>query len=284
MQQIENGIFFEKNLPGVTLGAIILPQGTLLIDAPLRTEDALSWKASMINRGRGSHRLLVVLDAHHDRNLGARAIEFPILAHNETVKAFRSRTAVFKGQNIEMGAEWERYMEVIGTRWTHPSLTFTKYLRLHWGDHDILIEHRPGPMSGAIWVNIPDKKIVFIGDAVTADQPPFLGQANIPAWIESLNLLSSSAYRTYTIISGRNGLITKDVVRAQRSYLKKILNRLEKMAQKEASIEAVDKIVPKLLSNFEIPSKYDSFYEQRLRYGLQQYYNRHYHPPQPEDE
>ena len=40
MHKIEQGIYYENAYPGVTIGAVILPLGTVLIDAPLRAEDA----------------------------------------------------------------------------------------------------------------------------------------------------------------------------------------------------------------------------------------------------
>jgi hypothetical protein len=49
MQQIERGIYFENSYPGVTVGAILLPLGTILIDAPLRPEDARNWLNLLYN-------------------------------------------------------------------------------------------------------------------------------------------------------------------------------------------------------------------------------------------
>jgi len=278
MEQIENGIYYEDSFPGVTLGAVILPQGTLLIDSPLRVEDGRSWKTSIINRGRGTHRLLVVLDANHDRNLGARTLDFPILAHEETAATFQDRTAVFKGQNLETGAEWERFMEVLGTRWVHPTLTFTKKMHILWGAYEIIIEHHPGPMAGSSWVMLPEAKVVFVGDTITGKHPPFLAHANLTAWIESLDLLLSPTYRGFTIVGGRDGLATAKTVRSARSFLKKALKELEKTSQRGASPEAIEKLIPKLLSDFDPPKNLESLYRQRLTYGLQQYYSRTYLP------
>ena len=44
MQQIDRGIYFENSYPGVTVGAILLPMGTVMVDAPLRAEDARTWR------------------------------------------------------------------------------------------------------------------------------------------------------------------------------------------------------------------------------------------------
>ena len=64
MQAISDEIYYEDSIPGVTLGVIILPGGTLLIDSPLRAEDARSWKSTILTQGRGTHRLLVNMDEH----------------------------------------------------------------------------------------------------------------------------------------------------------------------------------------------------------------------------
>ena len=51
MQQIEHGIYIENSYPGVTVGAILLPMGTILVDAPLRAEDARAWLNVIYNLG-----------------------------------------------------------------------------------------------------------------------------------------------------------------------------------------------------------------------------------------
>ena len=84
MQQIKPGIYFEDQHLGVTLGALVYSHGTVLIDAPLRPEDARSWRSGLLSQRGGIGRLLVLLDAHPDRSLGARSLESTILVHQET--------------------------------------------------------------------------------------------------------------------------------------------------------------------------------------------------------
>ena len=86
MQQIDPGIYYEDSYLGVTLGALIMPRGTIMIDAPLRGEDARSWRSVLISQRSGPNRLLVNLDTHPDRTLGARAMECPIVAHKHTAQ------------------------------------------------------------------------------------------------------------------------------------------------------------------------------------------------------
>ncbi len=276
MQAIAQNIYLENSYAGVTLGAVTLAGGTLLIDTPLRAEDARAWKSALLTQSRGTHRLIVILDIHADRTLGCRAIDYPIIAHEETAGAFKERTTIFKGQDTGGGASWELHPEVSGTRWQRPNITFDKQLSLHWGGPEIRIEHHPGPTPGAAWVHLPSEKIVFIGDTVTLNQPPFLARADLDAWHESLNLLASRQFAEYTIICGRGGIVTVDMIREQRKLLKSINGRVSTMARRKNKPEDTVKMVPSLMKKFSCPADLEEHYTQRLQYGLYHYFaNQH---------
>ncbi len=83
MQEIANNIFIETQYPGVTLGAIGRKHGLVLIDAPFRQDDARSWRSALLNLGGGITNIMIQLDAHMDRTMGAKAMECTILSHAE---------------------------------------------------------------------------------------------------------------------------------------------------------------------------------------------------------
>jgi glyoxylase-like metal-dependent hydrolase (beta-lactamase superfamily II) len=159
-----------------------------------------------------------------------------------------------------------------------PEITFSHQMTIYWGPNPLLFEHHPGPSAGAAWVILPEAKVVFVGDAVLRNQPPFLAGADLPAWLETLKLLLSPAYRGWLVVSGRGGLVTGDVIRTQKDYLEQVLNKVEKLAQKKASPDAIENLVTPLVSSFKVPANRHQKYAQRLRYGLYHYYARHYHP------
>ena len=277
MQQINRGIFFEDSYPGVTVGAIILPQGTMLIDAPLRMEDARAWLNLLYSQGSKNHRVLVNLDAHPDRSLGARSMECTIIAHQKTAQVFRGRPSIFKGQNAEGGSEWETYDEMMGTRWAMPDITFTQRLTIHWGEPDVILDHHPGAAPGGVWVIVPASKVVFVGDVVLPNQPLFLTNADIPAWIETLDVLLHS-YRDFSIISGRGGVVPIEMVVKQQQHLKHILKGLERLAKRNASADAVEDMISGLLNDFTFAPELKETYIHRYRHGLYQYYAQRYRP------
>jgi len=279
MQEITKNIFIEDQFLGVTLGVIVTPRGLIQIDAPPSPEDARSWRASLMNLGGGVDRLLINMDAHPDRTLGARAMDCTVVAHEKTAYIFRTRPGTFKAQGEETGADWESIPGLGSVRWAPPEISFLDQLSLHWGDSPVLLEHRPGPSNGSIWVNLPEEKVLFIGDTVMKNQPPFLAGSNLKAWLESLNLLLESEYKGYTFISSRGGVVTTAVIKAQYDLLKHIHDKLNKSTSKKPNPAAVEKMVTTLLTWFKAPAARQKQFAQRLRYGLLHYNARQYHTP-----
>jgi len=279
MEAIAKNVYIDDRFLGVTLGVISQPRGLIQIDAPPSPEDGRSWRAAMMGMGNGPERVLINLDAHPDRTLGVRAMDCTVIAHEKTAQAFRNRPNTFKAQGDETGANWEAIPGLGSVRWAPPEISFLDQLTLHWSNTPILLESHPGPTPGAIWVILPSEKVVFVGDAVLKNQPPFLAHADLPAWIEMLKMLLEPEYKGFTIVSGRGGVVTPQVVRHQIEVLKRIYDRVEKIGKKKTTANVTDKIADQLLKGFRAPAARQKQYAHRLRYGLHYYYVRHYQPP-----
>ncbi len=275
MQEITPDIFIETNYLGVVLGAINAPHGLILIDAPLRPEDNRTWRSSLLNLSGGVDRMLINLDAHPDRTLGARAMECTIVGQEKIALAFRNRPTTFKSQNSETGADWELIPSLGTIRWNPPEISFSEKMQIHWGDRPILLEARPGPYAGSLWIILPQEKVIFVGDAVLKDQPPFLSHADLPAWIANLKELQAQEYHEYFIVSGRSGLVTQEDVRKQTTYLEKINEVIDQFCEQKLPSESLEKIILEFLSPFQFPSYKSIQFAQRLRWGLT-----HYHSPE----
>jgi len=279
MQEIASNVYIEEQYHGVTLGVIVTPRGLIQIDAPPSPEDARAWRASLMNLGGGLERALVSLDAHPDRTLGARAMDCIVIAHEKTADAFRTRPNTFKAQGEETGAEWESIPGLGSVRWVPPEISFLNQMTLHWGGEPVLLEHHAGPASGSIWAHMPEEKIVFVGDAVLKNQPPYLAGAHLADWIASLNLLLSPEFKGYTIISGRGGVVTTNMVKTQLDFIKHVHSKLDKATSKKPTANATEKLVTALLPWFKAPAARQKQFAQRLRYGILHYNARPSHVP-----
>ena len=271
MQEITNNIYIEDQFHGVTLGVIVTPRGLIQIDAPPSPEDARSWRATLMNLGGGMERALINLDAHPDRTLGARAMDCTVIAHEKTANTFRTRPNTFKAQGEETGADWESIPGLGSVRWAPPEISFLDQMTLHWGDTPVLLEHHAGPSSGSIWVRLPEEKIVFVGDAVLKNQPPFFAGANLTDWLTALDLLLGPDFKGYTIISSRGGVVTTNIIKTQLDFIKHVNDKLDKFTAKKTNPAATEKLVTSLLTSFKAPAARQKQFAQRLRYGLLHY-------------
>jgi len=278
MKSIASGVFLESNYPGVILGVLELPEGVVLIDAPPRPDDGRDWLANLMNLDSVSNRILVNLDSHPDRTLGTRVMDSTVLAHKATADKFKQRPAIFKAHSFESGSEWELCSGLSGIRWFHPNLVYSDQVQLHLGGTKVVVEHHAGPEEGASWVVLPELEIVFVGDAVITKQPPFLSNANLPAWIENLDILLSKEYASYKIISSRSEMVDEKAIKKMRSLIAETYKQLERIKKKSFDPALVDKLVDKLISASESPTRQKKTHSQRLRYGLRNYYTRVYFP------
>lgn len=279
MQEITKFIYIEEQFLGVTLGVIVTPRGLIQIDAPPAPEDARSWRASLMNLGGGIDRLLVNMDAHPDRTLGARAMDCTVVAHEKTAYIFRTRPSTFKAQGEETGADWEAIPGLGSVRWAPPEISFLDQMTLHWGNSPVVLEHRPGPSNGSIWVKLPEEKVIFLGDTVMKNQPPFLSGSNLGDWLETLQRLLEPEFKGYTFISSRGGVVTTNAIKAQYDFLKLVQDKLNKSIGKKPNPAAVEKLVTSLLTWFKAPAARQKQFAQRLRYGLMHYNSRQHHTP-----
>ena len=117
---------------------------------------------------------------------------------------------------------------------------------------------------------------MFVGDAVTVKEPPYVGAADIDNWLESLDVLRSDDMKGYRRVSGRDGRIKRDDINAMARFLRKIPVRLERMAEEEDIELAAEKIAEELIDDFSVSSSRYPLAQLRLQSGLIHLFNRTY--------
>jgi len=278
VKKLKSNIYYESNYTGATVGALLFSKDTVLVDAPLKPEEGRAWLSNLHKAGAKSRRLAINLDSHPDRTLGTQTLDAQVLAHRETVRQFRRRAAIFKALKQESGAEWEETPGLSGLRWVLPRITFTDHTLLHFDGHELRVEMHPGPGPGACWLVSPKDKVVFVGDTLAVGEPPFLAQADIPAWLKQLDLLASRNFRGYTIIAGRGGKAAGKDIANLRRFLKTVEEKLRALAKKKSAQAEIEKLAVKLAEKFNAPAKRKVLYAQRLKFGMQNYFIRRYQP------
>jgi glyoxylase-like metal-dependent hydrolase (beta-lactamase superfamily II) len=272
MREVAAGIFVEGRYAGVHVGAIASAGHVLLVDSPVRIEDGRDWAGQM--SGHGRPRYLALLDHHPDRVLGARGFDLPILAHDITREVMSGWPDTYKGAARPLGCEADRLKRITGVSRAIPDLTFQDRMVLHVGQREVHLVHRPGTMPGAIWVIVPELRTAFIGDTVAIQEPPFLSEAELEAWLLNLEDLRRAEFRNYRLISSRAGLVRQEAVGEMASFLKRVDKRLANAAKSRTSAETVGGYSRQFLRAFGLPSTRREQALQRLQVGLSRLYHR----------
>ncbi len=155
-----------------------------------------------------------------------------------------------------------------------PDIIFKEKMTVALPGRPVHLLHRPGPTAGSIWVDIPSKSTVFVGDAVTVNEPPYLGQADIDAWLESLDMLREPPYDEYKVLSSRDGLVDRDEINDMARFLRKVPVRLERLEERQDLEGAAITIASELVEDFSPTIARTPVAEERLQAGLIELYQR----------
>jgi glyoxylase-like metal-dependent hydrolase (beta-lactamase superfamily II) len=274
MRKVTSDVHIENKFPAVYLGLIVVNGKTLLIDCPIRLEDGRSWMQEVLEYGEPAYTVL--LDHHPDRVVGARDSIMPLVGHTLTSQIIAAKSDSFKGSAHPIGAETDRLKRVTGVSRSIPNLTFSDKMTIRLSGGEIEVWHRPGPMEGSIWVVFHRQEVLFIGDAVMVDEPPFIGESNIPAWLETLDDLRSEEFRSYHLISSRQGKVDREEINTMARFLRKVQLRMEHLEGMDDPEAGFDKYAQELLDDFPLSGpRHDRAYL-RLRVGFEDLYQKLY--------
>jgi glyoxylase-like metal-dependent hydrolase (beta-lactamase superfamily II) len=273
MQKLAKDIYVETGFPGVTVGAILTPEGIICIDTPTHPADARRWRLKLAQLTQKPVRFVVNLDHHRDRVLGDQWFEAPVIAHESTHERVRLLPELFKGGLADAGADADLAANLAGVRIILPQMTFTDELTLVKGGREIRLVHRPGSTPSAIWVELPAEQIVFTGDAVTNDVPPFLHDADLETWLENLALLQKKKYFAKVVVPGRGAVTDKKGVKDMENFLKVVRRKVENLVRARKTRLDAALAAPSLLEYFTVPNAVRDHYTRRLRAGLEHIYD-----------
>ena len=268
MEEIAQNIFIEQSYPGVVSSVLRLRHGLLMIDSPFLADDRQSWQQKLVNLGGGVSRLLVLLDSHMDRLLGVPLSELPILAHENVLQIIAGLPTPSRTLEKLSGSESDPYEMPQNGRGVLPNMTYSHQLRLYWDDQPVIVTHQPGGHSAGSWVRYDAQSVIFVGDSVVVNQPPFLACCDLDRWIDELTWLSSDYFRGYQVVSGRDGPVTQKSVVKMIEFLTMIKGVVTELKSLENWSEEVDRWVPEILRKFDFDGDKAEQNYNRLAWGL----------------
>jgi cyclase len=267
MHKLAAGIYAETSFKGVNVGAIVTPDGIVCIDTPTNPADCRKWRLKLAQLGGQPIRYVINTDHHRDRTLGNQWFEAPVIAHEAVAERLRAYPEPYRAEAGSPASEIALAAELNGVQIVPPQLTFNEQLVLVKGGREIHLLHRPGSAPGAIWVHLPERKVLFTGDAVVLGTVPFLGEADLDLWIENLSQVRRARFPANVIVPGRGPVTDKEGVKEMIDFLRLARRKIYRLAGRRGPADAAS-ILPDLLDYFSISGAERDHVARRFKSGL----------------
>lgn len=269
MQELTPNVSIQLNALGLYTGIIQTNEGNILIDSPHRNEDYKAWTS---RSAKSDALFLVLLDTQYDRTLSAKGCDCIVISQSDYLLPSRPRQQAVKLQEELIGTGDSHEQMGSSSRGFAPEISFDQNLNLYLGGIDLSLEHHPGSNMAGIWAILPKEKVIFVGDSVMVNQPPFLAYADPAAWVEDMKILTSKAYKGYQIVSSRNGVVSQDQARAMGKLMSFIQQSFASLSEKKADLDSYLNLIPRILKRIEYSPVDSELFFNRLRWGLTTYY------------
>ena len=248
MQQLAEGIYAEISYEGVNVGAIMTPRGIICIDAPSYPRDARHWAMRLRQINAAPVQYLILLDDNGDRLLNTRWLNAKIVTHDVTRATLLSYEKRYPQALLDSLAQRNPLAgkELSSSPVDRPDVTFSHRLAILKHVYEIELIHAPGPSAGSIWAYLPRQEILFMGDSLTIGEMPSLLNADLDAWLDSLDFLQNKMSNVKLIVPGRGPLGDMSHVEAMRHALSQVRERLDRFAQGGATAQETGEAISAL--------------------------------------
>jgi cyclase len=275
VQEIAPNIFVESGYHGANVAFIVTGQGVILIDTPMLPEEARHWQQQI--QQRTDEPILYILNTDHHRAHVIGNQFFPtatVIAHERAWKEMKSYGDSFRTRLLNMYRDripeavevWKSELQII-----QPQVTFSGRTLLYKGDKEIHLIPVGGHTPATTVIYFPQEKLLFAGDVVVTNRPPFLSQGNTKEWLEALTYLRKLRYDI--LIPGHGELTGKEATENMSQYLRMVRRKVRSAYRSGLSKADTARSLSHLIRFWPIPSFEKPKADRRFKSGLGRVWN-----------
>ena len=275
IREIAPGVYVETEYHGANVAFIVTDEGVILIDSPMLPKEARHWREEI--KKYTDQELIYVINTDHHRAHVIGNQYFPtatVIAHEHAWKEMKSYGDSFRTRLINMYrdrvpeavAEWKRDLEII-----KPEVTFTGRVVLYKGDKEIHLLPLGGHTPATTVVYMPNEGLIFTGDLVVTNRPPFLSQGNTKEWLQALTYLRKLRYDI--LIPGHGELTGKEATENMSTYLRLVRRKVRSAYRSGLSKADTARSLSHLIRYWPIPSFEKPKADRRFKSGLGRVWN-----------
>jgi cyclase len=275
IREIVPNIFVETEYHGANVAFIVTGEGVILIDSPMLPNEAVHWRAEI--EKRTSEKIIYIINTDHHRAHVIGNQYFPtatVIAHEQAWKEMKSYGDSFRTRLLNMYRDrmpeavevWQQDLEII-----KPEVTFTGRTVLYHGGKEIHFIPVGGHTPATTVVYFPQEKLLFAGDVVVTNRPPFLSQGNTREWLEALTYLRKLNYDV--LIPGHGELAGKEATENMSEYLRMVRRKVRSAYRSGLPKADTARSLSHLIRQWPIPPFEKPKADRRFKSGLGRVWN-----------
>jgi cyclase len=242
-------VFTSELYAQVTAGAVITPDGAILIDTLVFPEEARAIRNFLENRLGCPVRYIINTHYHADHTYGT--CFFPdaqVVAHARCYDLLNTRGR--EGLRIAQQSTGElRDITIV-----LPQLVFeTGVMTVHLGKKTVEMWHSPGHSPDSIVCLVKEDRVLFAAD--TLMPLPYFVDGSFDEFVNSLHALRNGGYEN--VVQGHGEVVLRgeveEVIQDDLSYLMTIRRRVEHILDKKRPVEALEEITLEECGKSRIP-------------------------------
>jgi cyclase len=257
------------------VAAIDTGEGVILIDTPMLPNDARAWRAEI--EWRMKQEIIYIINTDHHRAHVIGNQYFPtatVIAHEHAWKEMKSYGDSFRTRLINMYRdripeaveEWKQHLRII-----KPEITFLGRTVIYKGDKEIHLIPLGGHTPATSVVFFPQERLLFTGDLVITDRPPFLSQGNTKEWLQALTYLRKLRYDV--LIPGHGEPTGKEATERMSDYLRMVRRKVRSAYRSGLPKADTARSLSHLIRYWPIPPSEKPKADRRFKSGLGRVWN-----------
>lgn len=274
-REVAPNVFVETEFHGANVGFVVTDEGVILIDTPLLPEDARSWMEEI--RRRTDREIVYIINTDHHRGHILGNQYFPtaaVIAHEFAWKNMKSYGDSFRTRLLNLYRErmpsaveeWGQNLHIV-----LPEITFTDRTILFKGDKEIQLIPLGGHTEATTVVYFPEDQLLFAGDLVVTDRPPFLSQGDTGEWLAALRYLRKLNYEL--LIPGHGELTGKEATENMSEFLRLVRRKVRSAYRAGLSKADTARSLRHLLNYWPIPPFEKPKADRRFKSSLNRVWN-----------
>lgn len=242
-------VFTSELYAQVTAGAVITPEGAILIDTLLFPEEARAIKHLLENRLGCPVRYIINTHYHADHTYGT--CFFPdaqVIAHARCYELLDTRGR--QGLSIAQQNTGElRDVSIV-----LPHIVFDSgTLSVHLGNKTVELRHSPGHSPDSIVCLVKEDRVLFAADTMMAI--PYFVDGSYDDFVNSLHALQNGGFEN--VVQGHGEVVLRgeveEVIQSDLNYLAAIRRQVERAIERGQPPEALDAVSIESCGKSRIP-------------------------------